>query len=195
MKVYQSAPTNFKDFSKPDPSNRAGVYPIFCECGKQDGETGRNLPTRLKEQRAHGRRGNFEKSAIMKHSHKGPPNRLAMQLNSSHPSTRGIPDASERPSRYSSTILFHGHRFLHRFLQRYLATPTTDRRIFYIHNPPQTDKGIYHQTQSVALNKYPVILLSIILNATKSHWAIVLKCKNGNFIPDVPVRCQEYFIL
>ena len=29
------------------------------------------------------------------------------QLNSSHPSTHGIPDASERPSRSSSTTLFH----------------------------------------------------------------------------------------
>ena len=32
-------------------------------------ETGRNLPMRLKEHRAHGRRGDFEKSAIVKHSY------------------------------------------------------------------------------------------------------------------------------
>ena len=55
---------------KPDPSNRAGVYRIHCECGKvYIGETGRNLPTRLKEHRAHGCRGDFEKSSIVKHSH------------------------------------------------------------------------------------------------------------------------------
>ena len=43
---------------------------IPCECGKvYIGETKRNLPTRLKEHRAHGRRGDFEKSAIVKHSH------------------------------------------------------------------------------------------------------------------------------
>ena len=69
-------PTNFKDFKdhthqdKPDPSNRVGVYRIPCECGKvYIGETGRNLPRRLKEHRAHGRRGDFEKSVIVKHSH------------------------------------------------------------------------------------------------------------------------------
>ena len=43
---------------------------IPCERGKvYIGETKRNLPTRLKEHRAHGRRGDFEKSAIVKHSH------------------------------------------------------------------------------------------------------------------------------
>ena len=55
---------------KLDPSNRARVYWIPCECDKvYIGETGRNLPTRLKEHRAHGRRGDFEKSSIVKHSH------------------------------------------------------------------------------------------------------------------------------
>ena len=55
---------------KPDPSNRAWVYRMPCECGKvYIGETGRNLPTRLKEHRAHSRRGDFEKLSIVKHSH------------------------------------------------------------------------------------------------------------------------------
>ena len=46
------------------------VYWIPCECGKlYIGETGRNLPTRLKEHRAHGRKGDFEKSSNIKHSH------------------------------------------------------------------------------------------------------------------------------
>ncbi|XP_071801298.1 uncharacterized protein [Asterias amurensis] len=75
IKVYHSAPKKLhgslqshKD--KKDPSARAGVYRIPCECGKvYVGETGRNLPTRLKEHRAHGRRGDFDKSAIVKHSH------------------------------------------------------------------------------------------------------------------------------
>ncbi|XP_071807993.1 uncharacterized protein, partial [Asterias amurensis] len=75
IKVYHSAPKKLhgslqshKD--KKDPSTRAGVYRIPCECGKvYVGETGRNLPTRLKEHRAHGRRGDFDKSAIVKHSH------------------------------------------------------------------------------------------------------------------------------
>ena len=54
---------------KKDPSTRAEVYCIPCKCGKvYVGETGHNLPTRLKEHQAHGRRGDFNKSAIVKHS-------------------------------------------------------------------------------------------------------------------------------
>ena len=71
--VFHSAPSKPQGLlhkDKPDPNNRVGVYRIPCECGKvYIGETKRNLPTRLKEQRAHGRRGDFEKSAIVKHSH------------------------------------------------------------------------------------------------------------------------------
>ena len=73
--VFHSAPSKLQGLlhthkDKPDPNNRAGVYRIPCECGKvYIGETKRNLPTRLKEHRAHGRRGDFEKSAIVKHSH------------------------------------------------------------------------------------------------------------------------------
>ena len=74
MTYYQTVHavnTHIKD--KPDPSNRAGIgmYRIPCECGKlYIGETGRTLPTRLKEHRAHCHRGDhFEKSAILKHSH------------------------------------------------------------------------------------------------------------------------------
>jgi predicted GIY-YIG superfamily endonuclease len=33
------------------------------------GETGRDLPTRLNEHRAHGRKGDIEKSSIVKHSY------------------------------------------------------------------------------------------------------------------------------
>ena len=71
------------------------------------GETKRNLPTRLKEHRAHGRRGDFEKSAIVKHSHIKTTKSTGRQPNSSHPSTHGTPDASERPSRSSNTTLCH----------------------------------------------------------------------------------------
>ena len=53
-----------------EPECRPGVYRIPCQCGKvYIGETGRDLPTRLKEHRAHGRRGDYDKSAIVKHSH------------------------------------------------------------------------------------------------------------------------------
>ena len=53
-----------------DPHRRPGVYKIPCQCGKvYIGETGRDLPTRIKEHRAHGRKGEYEKSAIIKHSH------------------------------------------------------------------------------------------------------------------------------
>ena len=92
-----------------DPSNRAGVYRIPCECGKvYIGETKRNLPTRLKEHRAHGRRGDFEKSAIVKHSHikDHQIDWQAAQLITSI-ATHGTPDASERPSRSSNTTLCH----------------------------------------------------------------------------------------
>ena len=67
--VFHSAPSKLQGLlhthkDKPDPNNRAGVYRIPCECGKvYIGETKRNLPTRLKEHRAHGRRGDFEKSS------------------------------------------------------------------------------------------------------------------------------------
>ena len=74
-KVYHSAPNKLQGLlhthkDKPDPSNRVAVYQIPCECGKvYIAETGRNVPTWLKEHPAHGRRGDFDKSAIVKHSH------------------------------------------------------------------------------------------------------------------------------
>ena len=98
-----------------------------------------NLPTRLQEHRAHGRRGDFEKSSIVKHSHiKVPPNRMAgsqthqtYQLMAYQTHQGGHRNLQ---ARHCST----GHRFLH---QLYLATPTTDRRIFYIQSP-QPNPGI-----------------------------------------------------
>ncbi|XP_038066508.1 uncharacterized protein LOC119736566 [Patiria miniata] len=54
---------------KHNPRSQAGVYRIPCSCGKvYIGETGRDLTTRLKEHIAHGRRGELDKSAIVKHS-------------------------------------------------------------------------------------------------------------------------------
>ncbi|XP_071788394.1 uncharacterized protein [Asterias amurensis] len=54
---------------KHDSSSQAGVYRIPCTCGKvYIGETSRDLTTRLKEHKAHGRRGEYDKSAIVKHS-------------------------------------------------------------------------------------------------------------------------------
>ena len=75
IKVYHSAPKKLHRSlqlhkGKKDPSTRARVYCIPCECGKvYVGETGHNLPTGLKEHRAHRRRGDFDKSSIVKHSH------------------------------------------------------------------------------------------------------------------------------
>ena len=85
------------------------------------------------------------------------------QLNSSHPSTHDIPDASERPSRSSSTTLLHGTYVLH---QWYLATPTTERRIFYIQSPqPNPDWGI-----SYILSQPPSLPLCL-LPTDSVQWA------------------------
>ena len=75
IRVYHTAPlklqnllTSHKD--RQDPQCRPGVYRIPCQCGKvYIGETGRDLPTRLNEHKAHGRKGEFDKSSIIKHSH------------------------------------------------------------------------------------------------------------------------------
>ena len=67
-KKLQASLQTHKD--KQDHNTKAGVYRIPCECGKvYIGETGRDLSTRLKEHIAHGRRGDYDKSAIVKHSH------------------------------------------------------------------------------------------------------------------------------
>ena len=48
---------------------RTNVGQIPCKCGKvYIGETGRDLTTRLNKHKAHGRRGECDKSAIIKHS-------------------------------------------------------------------------------------------------------------------------------
>ena len=75
IRVVHSAPNKLRNLlhthkDKQTPSSRPGVYRIPCECGQvYIGETGRNLHTRLQEHRAHGRRGDYEKSAIIKHAH------------------------------------------------------------------------------------------------------------------------------
>ena len=112
-KVYYSAPNKpqgllhtLKD--KLDPSNRAGVYRIPCECCHvYIRETGRNRPTRLKEHRAQSIDAEeisrsqplWSTSTSMTTNLTGRPRR---PLSPSYPSTHGIPDASERPSRSSS---------------------------------------------------------------------------------------------
>ena len=54
---------------RPDPSGEAGVYWIPCTCGKvYIGETGGDLTTRPNEHKAHSRKGECDKSAIIKHS-------------------------------------------------------------------------------------------------------------------------------
>ena len=75
IRVFHTAPlqlhhllTSHKD--RQDPLRRPGVYRIPCQCGKvYIGETGRDLTTRINEHKAHGRKGELEKSSIIKHSH------------------------------------------------------------------------------------------------------------------------------
>ncbi|XP_022090938.1 cholesterol 24-hydroxylase-like [Acanthaster planci] len=75
IRVFHTAPlqlhnlfTSHKD--RQDPQRRPGVYRIPCQCGKvYIGETGRDLPTRINEHKTHGRKGELEKSSIIKHSH------------------------------------------------------------------------------------------------------------------------------
>ncbi|XP_022105752.1 uncharacterized protein LOC110987368 [Acanthaster planci] len=75
IKVFHTAPlkirgmlTSHKDLQ--DPHHRPGVYKIPCQCCKEYiGETGRDLPTRLKEHQAHCRKGEYEKSGTVEHSH------------------------------------------------------------------------------------------------------------------------------
>ena len=75
IKVFHTAPlkihgmlTSHKD--RQDPHPQPGVYKIPCQCGKvYIGETGRDLPTRIKEHRANSRKGEYEKLAIIMHSH------------------------------------------------------------------------------------------------------------------------------
>ena len=102
---------------KPDPSNR--VYWIPCECGKfYIGETGRNLPTRLKEHPAHRRRGDFEKSAIVKHSH------IKDHQIDWQAAQFITPINTWHPIRIRKAIEIFKHDTVHRFLhQRYLAIP------------------------------------------------------------------------
>ena len=72
--------------------------------------------------------------------HQGPPNRLA---GSPTHHTYQLTAYQMHPRRHRNLQARHcstGHRFLH---QRYLVTPTTDRRIFYIQSPqPTPDWGI-----------------------------------------------------
>ncbi|XP_022091292.1 hydroxyacid oxidase 1-like [Acanthaster planci] len=77
IRVFHTAPlqtlhnllTSHKD-QRQNPHRRPGVYRIPCQCGKvYIGETGRDLPTLLNEHKAHGRKGELEKSSIIKHSH------------------------------------------------------------------------------------------------------------------------------
>ncbi|XP_022111524.1 uncharacterized protein LOC110990735 [Acanthaster planci] len=74
IKVFHTTPNKIQATlqshkDKQDPKTKPGVYRIPCECGKvYIGETGRGLTTRLNEHRAHGRWGDLEKSAIIKHS-------------------------------------------------------------------------------------------------------------------------------
>ena len=128
------------------------------------GTTGRNLPTRLKVHQAHGRRGYFDKSSIAKHSqHQGQSNRLAgpspthytYQLMASYRTHQR--DHRNLQARHCST----GHRFLH---QWYLATTTTDRRIFYIQSP-QPNWGISY------ILSQPVPFLLCLLTTDSVQWA------------------------
>ena len=88
------------------------------------------------------------------------------QLNLSHPSTHGIPNASERPSRSSSTTLFHSHRTSVStsaiFGDRYYTLK--DLLISKVHNPPP-DWGI-----SYILSQPPSLPLCL-LTTDSVQWA------------------------
>ena len=74
IKVFHTAPNKIQAAlqshkDKQDPKTKPGVYKIPCECSKvYIGETDGDLTTRLNEHRAHERRGDLKKSAIIKHS-------------------------------------------------------------------------------------------------------------------------------
>ena len=52
-----------------DESQKSGVYCIPCECGLvYIGETGRNLPKRLKEHKTNCEKAKLDKSAVAKHA-------------------------------------------------------------------------------------------------------------------------------
>ena len=116
-------PTNFKGFSTPTRINRIPATEreyTGSLVSVPKSTSGRN--DRISESQwdwkntEHDWRGDFEKSSIVKHSHikdLRTTKSTGRQSNSSHLSTHGTPDASGRPSWY-------------------LATPTTDRRIFNI---------------------------------------------------------------
>ncbi|XP_038075678.1 uncharacterized protein LOC119743355 [Patiria miniata] len=73
IKVYHTAPHKIQaqlktHKDKQDLNTMAGGYSIPCECGNvYIGETGRDLKTRIKEHQAHGRKGEIDKSTIIKH--------------------------------------------------------------------------------------------------------------------------------
>ena len=132
-------PANSKDFYTPTRTNRTlttereSTGSPVSAVRVYIGETKRNLPTRLKEHRAHGRRGDFEKSAIVKHSHikdhqiDWQAAQLITPIDARHP--RRIREAIEivKHDTVPQDIGFYH--------QRHLATNTTDWRIFYIQSP------------------------------------------------------------
>ncbi|XP_038075670.1 uncharacterized protein LOC119743341 [Patiria miniata] len=75
IKVYHTAPHKIQaqlqtHKDKQDLNTMAGGYSIPCKCGNvYIGEKRRELKTKIKEHQAHGRKGEIDKSAIIKHSH------------------------------------------------------------------------------------------------------------------------------
>ncbi|XP_022093238.1 uncharacterized protein LOC110980660 [Acanthaster planci] len=102
IKVFHTAPLKIHGMlasrkDRQDPHRRPGVYKIPCQCGKvYIGETGRGLPTRIKEHKAHGRKGDYEKSVIIKHSHAEDHTITGKKPNSSLASNNGTQDELEK---------------------------------------------------------------------------------------------------
>ena len=139
-------PTNFKDFSTHTRINRfpatereytGSLVSVAKSTSGNRTESPKKTERTLSTQP---QRRFWEVSHCQALPHQGPPNRLAgspthhtYQLMAHQTHQRGHRNLQ---ARHSST----GHRFLH---QWYLATPTTDRMIFYIQSPqPAPDWGI-----------------------------------------------------
>ena len=170
IKVYHSAPTNFKDFSTPIRINRIPatereytrslVSVVKSSSGnmtESTNETERTPSTRPQ-------RRFLEVSHCEVLPHQGPPNLLAGS--STHHTHQHMASQTHHRRGHRDLQAWHcstGHRFLH---QRYLATPTTDRRIFYIQNPqPTPDWGI-----SYILSQPPSLPLCL-LTTDSVQWA------------------------
>ena len=115
-------------------STGSPVSAVRCTSGKLNATS----PPDWRNTEHDGRRGDFEKSAIVKHSHIKDHQIDWQQPNSSHPSTHGTPDASERPRDRQTRHCATGHRLFHQRHWRPILQ-TEGSSISKVHNPHQTE--------------------------------------------------------